>query len=192
MKRSPPLVQTITPRAAAELISHDAIVLEAYLDSVDVWTWGIGITNASGYQVYPRYRDRPAPLSECLNAFATILAESYQPEVEAAFEGHPLSEAEFAAALSFHYNTGAIGRAEWVQQVKVGERADARAAFMNWCRPAQILGRRQKECDLFFDGTWSSDGTTWILPVDKPSYRPNADARQPINIMDEVRAIFGG
>ena len=52
----------ITVKIAQEIVSHEAIVREAYKDSVGVWTWSVGITNASGHKVFPRYKDNPQSL----------------------------------------------------------------------------------------------------------------------------------
>jgi lysozyme len=162
----------ITERIALELLAHEAIVLEAYKDSVGVWTWGVGVTSASGHLV-ERYKDSPQTVQRCLEVYIWLLRERYGPAVRAAFAGHPLTEAQFGAALSFHYNTGAIGRATWVQSFKAARLDEAKAKFMEWRKPAAIIERRTKERDLFFDGKWSSDGTAIIYPVRKPSYAPN-------------------
>ena len=106
-------IDGITLRVALELLSHEAIVREAYKDSVGVWTWGVGVTDASGHKVQ-RYIDSPQTIERCLEIYVWLLRTRYAPAVRKAFEGHNLSEHEFAAALSFHYNTGAIGRATWV------------------------------------------------------------------------------
>lgn len=164
---------TLTSRAAKELIAHEGIVQEAYKDSVGVWTWSIGITNKSGHQVHPRYLDKPQPLDKCLQVFIWLLKFKYIPDVEHAFAGHALSEAQFAAALSFHWNTGKIGSAGWVDKWKAGKLAAARAGFLAYRIPAEVIPRRQKEAALFFDGVWSGDGKSNVFPVLKPSYAPN-------------------
>jgi lysozyme len=180
----------LTVRGALELIGHEAIVREAYKDSVGVWTWGIGVTNASGHNV-DRYKDNPQPVAKCLMVFIWLLRARYIPAVEAAFAGHTLSEAQFAAALSFHYNTGAITSADWVKQWKRGEIAQARTAFMNWRNPPEIIPRREKERDLFFDGHWSGDGKANVLPVLKPSYRPDFRHPQRVDVTADVAALLG-
>lgn len=146
----------ITYKTALEIITHEAIVREAYKDSVGVWTWSVGITSASGHSV-DRYIRRPQPMTHCLEIFAWAL-EKYAADVREAFSGHDLTEAQFAAALSFHYNTGAIGRATWVTQWKQGRIADAKKGIMQWNKPPEIKERRKKERDLFFDGAWSQSG----------------------------------
>ena len=182
-------VSDITPRTAAELLDHEAIVLEAYKDSVGIWTWGVGVTNASGHNV-DRYKDNPQPLDKALEVYVWLLREKYAPAVRKAFEGHALTEAQFAAALSFHYNTGAILRADWVRLWKAGEVAQARTSFMNWSKPAAIIPRREKERDLFFDGKWSNTGKANVYPVRKPSYQPNFAGGKRVDIMPALEALL--
>ena len=166
-----PAAPDITPRIAAELIAHEGIVCEAYLDSVGIWTWSVGLTDASGHKV-GRYRDNPQSLSHCMAVFVWALRRNYLPAVLAAFGSYRPQEHELAAALSFHWNTGGIARAEWMKQVMAGDREGARAAMLNWAKPASLLGRRRKEQALFFDGIWSEDGKALVYAVAKPSYRP--------------------
>lgn len=171
----------LTARGALELVCHEAIVPEWYLDSVGVGTWSVGITKASGIDV-ARYKDHPASIEECLAAFIGRLKAIYIPDVLKAFGTRALSEAQFAAALSFHYNTGAISRADWVKQWLAGDVTSAKASIMNWRKPASIIERRGKERDLFFDGKWSNDGTALVYSVSKPSYKPVKPVRVDIRM----------
>lgn len=160
----------LSKRTLAELVSHEGVVREAYKDSKGIWTWGIGVTNSSGHNVL-RYKDNPQPLSRVFEVFEWLVRTRYLPAVEKAFT-RPLSEEQLAAALSFHYNTGAIGRATWVKEFNAGNDAKAKASFMNWSSPREIIPRRKKERDLFFDGTWSSDGTALVYGGVNKSYKP--------------------
>lgn len=182
-----PAAPDITPRIAAELIAHEGIVCEAYLDSVGVWTWSVGLTDASGHKV-ARYRDNPQPLSHCLAVFVWALRRNYLPAVLEAFGSYQPQEHEIAAALSFHWNTGGIARAEWMKLAMSGDREAARPAMLNWARPASLLGRRRKEQALFFDGVWSEDGKALVYAVSKPSYRP-IDGRR-VAIADLLAKAF--
>jgi len=181
----------ITVQVAQELISHEAIVREAYRDSVNVWTWSVGITNSSGHRVYKRYLDNPQPLKKCLEIFLWVLQKKYRPGVIEVFDGHRLTDAQFAAALSFHYNTGGIRRASWAKLWKSGQVARARQAFMNWSSPPEIIPRRKKERNLFFDGTWTSGGTATEFPVRKPSYYPNFSKGKRVKIKPVLEEILG-
>lgn len=179
----------LTARAALEIVCHEAIVREAYKDSVGVWTFGIGLTDATGHLV-GRYKDNPQPVEKCLALFIWALKQIYIPAVLKAFDGHELTEAQFAAALSFHYNTGAIGKADWVRNFKAGEIELAKAAMMNWRKPPEIIGRRTKERDLFFDGKWSNNGMAVVFPVAKPSYRPDFRRPQLVDIRPMLDALL--
>lgn len=182
----------ITVKVLQELVSHEAIVLEAYRDSVNVWTWGVGVTDASGHKVM-RYRDNPQTVEHTLRIFAWLVEQKYAPAVRAAFKGRDLTEAQFAAALSFHYNTGAIRRAGWVKKWLAGDIKGAKLAIMEWRNPPEIIPRRAKERDLFFDGKWTSDGKVTIYGVRKPSYTPHWGSAQRVDIThDLARAIGNG
>lgn len=176
-----------TERVLLELLSHEAIVLEAYKDSKGVWTWGAGVTNASGHQVHPRYLDKPQTVQRVLEVFVWLCRTKYGPEVIAAFPGRTLTEAQFAAALSFHFNTGGIGRATWVRSWLSGDVAAARQQFMDWRRPPEIVPRREKERDLFLDGKWTGDGKTNVYPVRKPSYTPAWGLVRRVDVRAELR-----
>lgn len=181
----------ITAKIALELAAHEGLVREAYKDSVGVWTWSIGITTRSGHKVYPRYKDSPATLKRCLEVYEWVLRTNYLPRVLKEFRGITLSEAELGGALSFHYNTGAIGRALWVEQWKDGKREQARESILNWKTPIEILKRRRKEQELFFDGTWSSDGKCDEFDVKKPSYAPDWGSGRRVSIRKEMEEILG-
>lgn len=149
----------LTVRGHMELIAHEAIVLEAYKDSVGVWTWGVGVTNASGHKVHPRYLRKPQTLTRVLEVYEWLIRTKYLPEVRAAFHPMTLNEHQLAAAVSFHWNTGAISRASWVRSFRNGNIQQAKLEFMNWSKPREIIRRREAERDLFFDGKWSTQGT---------------------------------
>lgn len=176
----------LSKRTLLELVSHEGIVKEAYKDSKGIWTWGIGVTNASGHNVN-RYKDNPQTLKRVIEVFEWLVRVKYLPDVEDAFEGFPLTEAQLAAALSFHYNTGAIKRATWVKNFKAGEIERAKVNFMQYRRPPEIIPRREKERDLFFDGKWSNNGTALLYEqVNKPSYTPKWSSAKRVNIEEEL------
>jgi GH24 family phage-related lysozyme (muramidase) len=173
---------------ALEIASHEAIIRQAYKDSVGKWTWSVGLTSATGHDV-ERYIGKPQPLEKCLAVYAWAL-ENYAEDVRKAFAGHNLTKAQFAGALSFHWNTGAIKRASWVKLWKAGDIAGARKAFMEWSKPAEIIPRRQKERDLFFDGRWSNDGTMIEYTRLTSKSTPVWSSAKRINVEKELRAAF--
>ena len=180
----------LTVRAALELLGHEAIVPMAYKDSVGVWTWGVGITNASGHNVM-RYKDKPQSIQRVLEVYFWAL-KSYMENVLEAFEGYELSETQFAGALSFEYNTGSILEATWVDAWKRGDIEDARRRFMLWNKPKQIIGRRKKECALFFDGKWSQrkDGTANVYHELNAKYRPMTKSIKRVFVRDQIEKLL--
>jgi lysozyme len=171
-------MRTLTARIVGELLHHEGLVREAYRDSCGVWTWSVGITDASGHRV-GRYRDNPQSVERCLELFVWLLETRYLPAVLAAFGGIEPAEHQLAGALSFHWNTGALPRAAWLKRFLAGD-PRAREAMLDWRRPPEILPRRRKERDLFFEGRWAGDGTALLYDVAKPSYRPCKPRRMDV------------
>lgn len=180
---------TLTYRVAMEVAAHEALVRQTYKDSVGVLTWCVGMTNATGHRV-ERYIGKPAPLQHCMNVYVWAL-RAYAKQVDEAFAGIKLTESQYAAALSFHWNTGAIKRATWVQYFRKGDIAKARAAFMNWTKPSEIARRRGLERDLFFDGKWSNNGTMVEYTRVRANMSPDWSSAKRINVEAELRAAFG-
>jgi GH24 family phage-related lysozyme (muramidase) len=94
---------------AMEVACHEALIRQTYKDSKGILTWCVGMTSATGHKV-DRYIGRPASLQHCMNLCAWALT-NYAEQVREVFKAHPLTKAQFAAAVSFHWNTGAIKRA---------------------------------------------------------------------------------
>lgn len=164
----------LTLRGAIELADHESIVLEYYLDNAKppVGTWGIGVTAASGHNVL-QYKDRPSTIETVLDVYVDLLRKTYIPAVLRAFKGTPLTEAQFTAALSFHYNTGAIGRTDWVDLFLARRLTESRAFLeSHYLNGGALKARRKAEAALFFGNQWMSDGKVTVYPVNKPSYTP--------------------
>lgn len=188
---APPLEFKLTPRIVAAVAHEEGLVLEAYRDSVGVWTWGLGVTNSSGHEVYPRYLDKPSTIEKALEVAIWLLENRYLPAVQRAFDGLRLKEHEIAGALAFHWNTGAISRASWVKSYRVGDLATARAQYMEWRKPPEIIERRKRDAAVFFDGVWG-DLTVPIRSVAKPSYRPKWTGPQVIDVLPLLEPMMGG
>jgi lysozyme len=186
MSTSP--LMAVDADVALEVASHEALVRQTYLDSVGVKTWCVGMTNATGHRV-ERYIGKPQTVQHCMNIYAWALS-NYAGQVREAFKVRPLTKAQFAAAVSFHWNTGAIGRAAWVRYWLRGEDEKARKAFMNWITPKEIAGRRAKERDLFFDGIWSNDGTMTEFTRLRANMAPDWSSGKRIDVSAELAQAF--
>ena len=141
----------------AALVAHEGIVPGPYFDSVGVLTYGIGHTAAAGPPApIDMRRGMPTDIDEAVrlafDLFEHDLAK-YEAHVNAAVKV-PMTQSEYDAAVSFHYNTGAIGSATWVKDWNAGNKAKAITGIMSWKKPASIIPRRKAEQALFRDGIY--------------------------------------
>lgn len=160
----------MSDRGIAALVAHEGIVPGPYFDSVGVLTYGIGHTKAAGDpdpHKMPRGmpKNLDAALRSVFDVFRRDLAK-YEAAVNAALKVR-VAQHEFDALVSFHYNTGAIARADLVKALNRGDRKAAAAGFMNWSKPAAIVPRRRAEQALFASGTYpSTKATVWQVGSD--------------------------
>ena len=151
------------------LALHEGIVPAPYKDSVGVWTYGIGHTAAAGgpdpskmARGMPQNLD--AALRDVFDLFRADLPK-YEAGVNRAVKAK-ITQAQFDALVSFHYNTGAIGKASLVKKLNAGDVAGAAAGFMAWRKPAEIIPRREDEQALFAKGVYPT-GSATVWQVDK-------------------------
>lgn len=148
-------------RAALKL--EEGEVLKAYRDVAGVLTIGVGLTAASGVVTpFPGMQITRETSDQLLRR---ALAAKYEPAVEMAMtvtEGTVTRPAqnEFDAGVSFHFNTGAIARASWVNLWKARSgRFNIRFAFTAWSKTAgrflpSLKARREREFLILMDGTY--------------------------------------
>lgn len=94
--------------------------------------------------------------AQCDDRLAADLAR-YAAEVARALNGAPTSQAQFDALVSFHYNTGAIGRATLTRRHIGGDYQAALAEFARWNRAGGrvlkgLVRRRAAEAALYRSG----------------------------------------
>lgn len=145
------------------LIGHEGIVLSRYKDSVGVWTIGVGHTAAAG-GLNPATFTGTLTITQAIELLRTDIAK-YEKAVDAAVKV-PLKQYEFDALVSFHYNTGAIDRAELTKSLNGGMKAKAGQQFLNYLKPPEIGKRRRAESKLFLDGVYPAPVAT-IYPTSK-------------------------
>ena len=147
-------------KGVISLCAHEGIVPAPYLDSVGVWTWGVGHTAAAG-DPDPATMPRAMPantdfaIREAVRQLGKDLAK-YEARVNQAITA-PLKRHEFDALVSFDYNTGGIFRAKVTNAINAGE-VDAARHFMGWLKPPEIRGRRTAEMRLFRTGDYDAAG----------------------------------
>ncbi|MBX3569959.1 MAG: lysozyme [Rhizobiaceae bacterium] len=154
---------TLSEAGLKELAGHEGIVLTRYRDVVGVWTLGIGHTKSAG-PPNPATFTGTLTLTDALNLFRKDL-KKYIDAVNAVVTVK-VSQTEFDALVSFHFNTGGIKKASLVKSLNAGDRAKAAKEFMNWSKPASIIDRRKKERKLFETGAYSNGGKATQFPAD--------------------------
>lgn len=147
-------------KGVAALAAHEGLVPAPYRDSVNVLTVYIGHTAAAGSpdpasMPMAMPGDLDAAIVQAFEVFRADLAK-YEAAVSKAITV-PIEQHEFDAAVSFHYNTGAIRRASWVKSLNAGDRVAAASKIMNWTKPPEITERRRAEQTLFADGIYPDD-----------------------------------
>lgn len=152
----------ISARGLAELAALEGIVTSRYKDSKGIWTIGIGHTSAAG-------PPDPATFTEYLTVDKALSlfkddTKRYAADVSSILTV-PVTQYEFDALVSFHYNTGAIRRASLVKSLNAGNRQQAAAQFMSWSTPPEVVGRRTKEMNLFRTGAYSTDPKANVYPA---------------------------
>lgn len=147
---------------AKELIGHEAIVPMRYRDSVNVWTIGVGHTKAAG-PPDPKAFTGTMSMKGVFDLFVKDV-QRYVDDVNAAVTAN-VTQTEFDALVSFHFNTGRIRTASLTKSINAGNKQKAAEQFMNWKKPSSIIGRRKKEQKLFATGAYSNGGKANVYPA---------------------------
>lgn len=159
----------LSPSGVLEIAEHEGLVLGPYLDSVNVWTDGVGHTAAAGgpdpkaaRKVDTRgWSDAQVrqQMLVALRQFDTDL-DSYEARVNRAVKV-PLKQHQFDALVSFDFNTGGILRAKLTEAINRGDMSGE--GFMGWLKPKEIIKRRRAEQALFRTGKHDANGD--MIPV---------------------------
>ena len=173
----------LTPKVVAFLAHLEGLCLEAYRDTGGVWTWALGVTNQSGHIVYPTYLNNPQTLEECLKVSIWLIRKKYLPVVEKAFS-RQLSENELAAALSFHWNTGAISTTDWA---KTESETFLRSHYLNG---GLLKDRRNAEANLFFHSKWPDNMLCPVYKVDRGTHRPIIGKPTLVDIVPKLTTLL--
>jgi lysozyme len=140
------------------LEAHEGVVLTAYRCPAGKWTIGAGLTAASG--VVTPHAGMTITRAEASRLLSQALARNYEPAVHQALGRVP--QHAFDGAVSFHFNTGAIERASWVQSYKAGDWSAVRSRLALWNKGGGrvlpgLKRRRHEEADVILLDKWPAD-----------------------------------
>ena len=171
----------VSDKGLAEIAGHEGIVQKRYLDSVRVWTIGIGHTSSAG-DPNPAQVTRELSISEVMDIFRRDI-ERFEHRVNDAVKVS-LKQHEFDALVSFDFNTGGIYRAKLTKHLNAGHKAAAAKAFMGWVKPKEIKPRREAERDLFKTGQYG-DGFATVLDA-SPAGRVKWGSGKRVDVLSIV------
>lgn len=154
----------ISTKGLIEIMSHEGVCLSPYLDSVGVWTIGVGITKYDGKD--PQTMG-DITIDQAIAMFKDRI-KAYVAPVQKL--GRTLTQEQFDALVSFCYNVGP-GNLQTLCRNRSNDQIGE--AFSLYHKPVEITARRDKEQKLFKTGVYSSDGKVLVFPVNashKPVY----------------------
>ena len=132
------------------LMNNEGVILHPYRDSVGIWTIGVGNTYyEDGTKV--KEGDAPITLERAMELFKSVL-KHYELAVYTNTRDD-INQNQFDGLVSLTYNIGvsAFKNSTLLKQINIlGSEDSIRKAFMMWNKPKEIIGRRKRECDLFF------------------------------------------
>lgn len=156
----------MSQRARQFLRDHEGDVLKAYRDVAGVLTIGVGLTAASGVVVPKIGMTITKEQSDSL--LSEALSRNYEPAVRKALPNAP--QHVFDGATSFHFNTGAIAKASWVNAYRNKLSGAAIKQLLSlWNKGGgRVLGglvrRRKEEGDIIVDNKWPHSAP--VIPAD--------------------------
>ncbi len=160
------MLQTTSPQGVADIGCREGIVVAPYRDTRGIFTCGIGHTSAAGApdpaSMSPQM---PTDINAAIRSAIAVLRHdlgTYEDRIRRHVTA-PMTQTEFDAFVSVDINTGwawyRTSSGTWttataIQRFNAGDKAGAGTAFLNWCQPPEILGRRKQEQALFMTGAY--------------------------------------
>ncbi len=152
----------ISKQGMMEIAALEGMMLKPYYDSVGVLTIGIGHTHTD--HKIDMTLGKEYSIQEMIDLFKLDI-QRYVRGVAGALRVD-VSQSQFDALCSFHYNTGGFVRSTLKARINAG--ADAQSiynGFLMWNKPKEIIKRRTNEARLYRDGIYTNNGTTTLYDV---------------------------
>lgn len=174
-------------KGLAFIAGLEGVALSKYLDSVGVWTIGIGATVTEIPDIASWPLNKTITIEEAFELLKKSVTK-YELAVNKALN-IDISQNEFDALVSWCYNvgTGAVAKSTIIKRINAGltDKALAEALLM-WKKPPEITGRRIKEAKLLTDGVYAGGGKANVFPVN-PKGKPIYSKGKEVNVFDYIK-----
>jgi lysozyme len=152
MARKPPSQLRLSDPGRDVLADREGMRLEAYQDTVGVWTIGLGHTSAAGPPEV--YEGMTITEDEAWEIFYDD-CESFRKDARALVVV-PVEQYEYDATASFIYNIGTAQfmGSTFLDRLNAGDYAGAAEAMLWWDVPPEVMSRRRGEHAQFSEGRY--------------------------------------
>jgi len=163
------MTRQINAEGLAHIKRWEGLRLSAYKDVAGIWTIGYGHTSAAG-----------APTVSAGMKITEAEAERILRADLAKFEARverlvkvPLTDNQFAALVSFDYNTGALHKSTLLKKLNAGDYAAVPEELAKWVnaggkRVQGLVNRRASEAGLWAKGEFVSSADVPAKPAAPP------------------------
>jgi lysozyme len=147
----------------------EGLRLKAYKDGGGVWTIGYGHTSAAGNpKVNPSMSITEAEAEKILRDDL----DKFEADVVRLVKV-PLTDNQFSALVSFHFNTGALDKSTLLKKLNKGDYNSVPSELMKWVndngkKVQGLVNRRAAECGLWAKGSYVSTNTQPVEKVKPP------------------------
>lgn len=142
-------------RGALEIMSHEAVVLNRYRDTKNIWTIGVGVTSRAFASIDPKVFTGYITVKQAIDLFHEILPK-YEKIVDGLLEsaGRSVKQHEYDALVSLAYNAGNINKPTTRRYLKEGR--PVADAINLWRADKNLWRRRAAEASLASKGIYKS------------------------------------
>lgn len=153
------------------LASLEGVAITKYLDSVGVYTIGIGATRHEIPDLSKWPWDKAITLQEAFSLLQQSIVK-YEAVINKALEVE-VQQQEFDALVSICYNIGPrAGTSTFMKRINSNQsKQSIKQGILMWNKPPEIIGRRRKEAELFVNGNYG-DGKVNVFPVHAKTHKP--------------------
>lgn len=147
------------------IASLEGVCLTKYLDSVGVWTIGVGATRSEIPDIADWPREKSLTIEECFDLLRRGI-KKYTDAINAVLKVE-ISQSQFdaLASICFNIGTGGTRKSTFMKRINAKDSmTNIITAILMWDKPKEIIGRRTKEAKLYSSANYG-DGKILVFPV---------------------------